>query len=273
MVGIKSSVRVACALATMLLFHNQVVAGQSLRVGGTGATNEMVKSLGPVLLAETGIVLQLIPSLGTVGGNSAVADGIIDLCISGRPLNPAETARGLIAVAEFRTPFGLVTSHPNPNGLKSAEIAQLYRSNGPVWADGTPMRIILRPTIESDTWVLGHMFSGMEAAIAKARDRAELPVAATDQDNAEMAEEIPGSLVAATLTQITMEKRKLRLVTIDGVEPSLENYENGTYPYAKSLYFVLTAQKSPAGERFLAFLGLPKGEAALREAGVLLSVR
>jgi phosphate transport system substrate-binding protein len=273
MVGIKSSVRVACALATMLLFHNQVVAGQSLRVGGTGATNEMVKSLGPLLLAETGIKLEVIPGLGTVGGNKAVADGVIDLSISGRVLKPAETARGLIAVAEFRTPFGLVTSHPNPNGFKSSEIAPLYQSDAPVWADGTPILIILRPSVESDNSVLSQMFPGMSAAMAKARDRSDVPVAATDQDNTEMAEGTPGSLIAATFTQISMEKRKLWFVAIDGVAPSVENYEKGTYPYGKSLYFVLAAQKSPAGERFLAFLRSPMGAASLRDAGVLLIAR
>jgi phosphate transport system substrate-binding protein len=165
----------------------------------------------------------------------------------------------------------MVTSHPNPNGLKSAEIAQLYQSNKPVWVDGTPIRIILRPTNESDTWALGRMFPGMSAAIAKVRDRADLSVAATDQDNADVAEKTPGSLVGATFTQIRMENRKLRFVAIDGVEPSLENYENGTYPFGKSLYVVLAAKGSSVRERFLTFLRSPKGTTALRDAGVLLS--
>lgn len=273
MFDIKNSVGMACAFTILLLFQHQVEAAETLRIGGTGATNEMVKNLGPLLLAEAGIKVELIPGLGTVGGNKAVADGLLDLAISGRPLNPAETALGLTAAAEFRTPFGLVTSHPNPNGFNSAKIAGLYRSEEPVWADGTPILIILRPTNESDTWVLGHLFPGMEAAIATARERADLSVAATDQDNAEMAEEAVGSLVGATFTQIIMEKRRLRFVAIDGIEPSLESYEQGTYPYGKSLYVVLAAQKSPAGEHFLAFLGSPKGAAALRAAGVLMRAK
>lgn len=202
-----------------------------------------------------------------------MADGVIDLSISGRPLNPGETAKGLTALAEFRTPFGLATSHLDPTGFKSAEIAPLYQSDNPAWADGTPILIILRPTIESDNSVLGHMFPDMEAAIVKVRERPDLSVAATDQDNAQMAEKTPGSLVAATFTQIIMEKRRLSFVAIDGVAPSLESYEKGTYPYGKILYIVFSAKKSPAGERFLALLGSPKGAAALREAGVLLSAR
>ena len=49
----------------------------------------------------------------------------------------------------------------------------------------------------------------------------------------------------------------------------MENYTNGAYPFGKTFYFVLGAKKSPAGERFLAFLRSPKGVAALRKAGVL----
>ena len=273
MFAIRNSARAACVIVGMLFFQSQIVAGEILRVGGTGATNEMIKSVGVPFAAETGINVEVIPGLGTGGGNKAVADGVIDLCISGRPLNAAEIAKGLVAVAELRTPFGLVTSKSKPNGFKSAEIAQIYQSDKPAWANGAPIRIILRPTNESDTSVLGQMFPGMIGAIAKVRDRADLSVAATDQDNAEMAEKTSGSLVGATFTQIKTESRNLRFVAIDGVEPSLEAYEKGTYPFGKSLYFVLAAKKSPAGERFLAFLHSPKGTAAMREAGVFLRVK
>lgn len=106
-------------------------------------------------------------------------------------------------------------------------------------------------------------------AMAAMRKRADLSVAATDQDNAEMVERTRGSLAGATLTQIETEKRNLRFVPIDGMTPSLENYQSGAYPLGKSLYFVLGAKKSPACERFLAFLRSPDGVTALRKAGVL----
>ena len=271
MFGVNRTLIATCALVVALTFSNPLMAGDTLRIGGTGSANELVKSLGALFAAETGIAVELIPSLGTSGGNRALADGHLDLSMSGRPLNPAESAKGMTAVAELRTPFGLATSHPKPSGLKGADIAQLYLSGKPVWADGSPIRIILRPTGDSDTELLGQLFPGMVVAIAKARERSDLSIAATDQDNAEMAEKTPGSLVGATLTQITMEKRNLRFVVIDEAEPSLENYEKKKYPYGKSLYVVLPAKKSPAGERFATFLGSPKSAAALREAAVLYS--
>ena len=263
--------RAAGLFTLVAVFQYPAVAAETVRVGGTGSINEMVKSLAPVFLAETGMAVEVIPSLGSSGGIRAAADGVLDLCISGRPLKPAEVASGVATVAELRTPFGLVTSHPDPEGLKSAAIAQLYQSDKPTWADGKPMRIILRPTNESDTWLLGQTFPGMEAAIKKVRLRADISIAATDQDNTKMAEGTAGSLVAATFTQVKLEKRKLWFVAIDGIEPSIDNFTSGKYPFGKKLYVVLATKKSPAGEKFLAFLRTPKGAAALREAGVLVS--
>ncbi|MDP2411492.1 MAG: substrate-binding domain-containing protein [Pseudolabrys sp.] len=247
-------------------------AAENLRVGGTGAINEAVRGLAPAFAAETGIAIQLVPSMGTSGGNSALADGVLDVSVSGRPLNAKEKASGLKAVAEMRTPYGLVTSLAKPNALRSAELAQLYQSDKPIWADGTPIRIILRPSNDSDTALLGQLFPSMSEAIVKARSRADLSVAATDQDNADMAEKMPGSLVGATLTQIKMEKRNLRFVAIDGVGPSLESFENGSYPLGKSLYVVVGPNPNAAAISFVAFVRSPKGVAALREAGLLLSV-
>jgi phosphate transport system substrate-binding protein len=270
MLDLRRGVRVACLLVGAFLLPAPLAAGETLRIGGTGATNEMIKRVGVPFLAETGIKLELIPSLGSGGGNSAVAAGVLDVSISARLLSAAEIAKGLTAAAELITPFGMVTSHARPNGLTSADFARIYQSDKPLWADGTPIRLILRPTNESDTWVLGEIFPGMSAALAKARTRADMSIAATDQDNADMAEKTAGSLVGATFTQIKMEDRNLRFVPIDGVLPSLETYEKGAYPFSKTLYVVFPAKRSASGERFLAFLRSPQGAAALRETGVLL---
>jgi phosphate transport system substrate-binding protein len=271
MLGIKTSSRTALFAVIVSLLPHNAMAAETLRIGGTGAINETVKSLAPLFTAETGVALQLIPSMGTSGGNSAVADGLLDVSISGRPLKDSEVEKGLKIIAEFRTPFGMVTSHAKAASFKSAEVAQQYQSDKPLWSDGTPIRIILRPSNESDTQVLGQMFPGMTAAIAKVRTRADLSVAATDQDNADLAEKTPGSLVGATLTQIKMEKRNLQFVAIDGVQLSLEAFEKGVYPYGKTLYAVVGATPKPTAARFVAFMRTSKGISALREAGILLA--
>jgi phosphate transport system substrate-binding protein len=239
-----------------------------LRAGGLGA----VTNLLPVLYAGSGdaAAFEVIPSLGSSGGLKALAEGALDIAVSGRPLSAEELKQGMRVVLAMRTPFVLVTSHPHPNGLKSADIAAIFRAEKSTWADGSLLHVILRPKSDTDTSILGGMFPGMVSAIESARARQDVPVAATDQDNADAAERTPGSLTGSTLTQIKTEQRPLRLLSIDGVTPSLEALERGAYPFSKTIYFILPENKNPSADAFVAFLRSDAGQAMLRGGGNLV---
>jgi phosphate transport system substrate-binding protein len=239
---------------------------ETLKFAGTGSATELLRRLGAVFKIESGIEVEVVPSLGSSGALHALGDGLLDLAVSGRSLKPGESAKGLIVALTVRTPFVLATSHPDPSGMTLAGIADAFRSERATWSDGSPIRVILRPRSEADVPLMNELFPGVAPAMEKARQRPDIPVAATDQDNADMAEQTPGSLIGSTLTQIRLEKRRLRLVPIDGVEPTFENFERGIYPHAKPLHFVVPARTAPIVERFIAFLRSPEGQRALREA-------
>jgi phosphate transport system substrate-binding protein len=243
---------------------------QTLRIGGTGAAAGMMKTLGEAFSAtNTGVSLEIVPSLGSSGGVAAVRDGALDLAVSSRELKPEEVAASLRAMHFATSPFGLVSSNAAPGDLKSAGVAAFYASAASTWPDGSPVRVILRPRSEADSVLLGATFPGMVEAIAAMREHHDIPVAATDQDNFRMAERIDGSLVGASLTQVLTEKPRLRFVAIDGVTPSLENLASGSYPYGKKLYLVQSARHNPTAERFVEFLRSPTGERLLRRTGNL----
>ena len=166
-----------------------------------------------------------------------------------------------------RTPFGLVSTNSNPGDIKSDEVAGLFGSTTSVWPDGKPVRPILRPKTDSDSLLLISTFPHMSAAMEKLRQRAEVPVGPTDQDNARLAEGISGSLTAMTLAQMHSENLRLRFLSIDGIAPTLENFESGRYPYGKDFYLVMTSRAMPALDRFLAFVASSEGRAVLRDNG------
>jgi phosphate transport system substrate-binding protein len=238
---------VLAGILAVALFGANVASAKTLRIGGVGAAMGMLPQLFAAFERTDATKLEVIASLGTSGGLRALSEGALDIAVAGRALTPDE----------------FVTSHPAPNGFKSSEAAGIFRAAKPTWADGSPMRIILRPKTDSDTGLLGGMFPGMAGAIEQARTRPDLSTAATDQDNAELAERVPGSLTGSTLTQIKTERRNLRFVPIDGTMPSMVNVERGIYPYSKILTFVLPAQKNADAERFIAFLRSAAGQAAL----------
>ena len=243
-------------------------AGGTLRVGGSGAVSEVLRQLAPLLEAETGVVLQVVPSLGSTGANAAVADGALGLSVSGRDLTATETARGLRVAAIFRTPFGLATSRVEPQMLRRDEVALLYRSDKPLWPDGTPILIVLRTVNDTEDAFLGGLFpewSRPSRAFTSAPTCHSPPRTA----NADMGEKTKGSLIGITLAQVIAEKRNLRFVAIDGVKSSLANLENGSYPYGRSLYVVVPSAVSADAEAFVTFLARPVAQSLLRKAGIV----
>ncbi len=262
----------AGTLLLMALWYGGAMAAEGVRAGGTGGATGLVVHLGMVFTAQTGIGVEIIPGLGSGGGINAVADGVLDIAVSGRPLAPAELARGLVPAVLIRTPYVLAASRPAATSMTDQAIIDAYTKERMTWPDGSPIKVILRPRPESDNAALMSLFPGMAAALEEARKRTELPVTATDQDNADLAEALPGSLIGATYTQLRTEARKLQMVAINGVAPTIEAFENGTYRYGKVLSVIRHQQPSAAAMRFIAFMQSAQGIKAMREAGCLPGV-
>lgn len=240
-----------------------------LRTGGTGAALETFRRLGAAFSQiEPDTRIEVIEGLGSSGAIAAVAGGAIDFSVSGRRLG-ANDNPSLKALVIARTPFCLASSLAKPGDLRSSDVAAVVGSGNAVWPEGEPVRLILRPKADSDSQLLVSSFPGMAAAMEKARQRSEIPVAATDQDNATLAETLAGSLTAITFAQLRTENRKLTALSIDGVSPTLENLESGRYPYGKDLYLVVPSKPKPALDRFIAFVRSPAGQELLRANGSL----
>jgi phosphate transport system substrate-binding protein len=258
------------ALLLFAIVQTSDARADMLRTGGTGSAAMMMRKIGDAFTARVpDTSIEVVPALGSTGAISAVADGALHFAVSARPLTPEEAAGSLTQTVLARTVFGLASSYPHPGNIASAEVAAFFTGQTSSWPDGTRLRIILRPRSEYDSILLGKAFPNMAGAIEQLRLRPEIPVAATDQDNVRMAERFPGSLVVTTLTQVQTERPNLRFLSIDGVAPTLENLEGGTYPYRKDLYLVFPARRSPSLERFVAFLRSPEGVNLLRETGNL----
>tara|TARA_R110002020_G_scaffold86758_1_gene214190 strand:+ start:5316 stop:6119 length:804 start_codon:yes stop_codon:yes gene_type:complete len=241
-----------------------------LRIGGTGAATELMKRLGAAFERhEPGVTVEVIPGLGSSGAISATMDGALDIAVSARPLKKAEAEAGLASAPFARTPYGMVTSHPNPGDIAAADLAAFFASVTSTWPDGTPVRVILRPLSESDTALLGATFPGMAEALDQVRARPDVSVAATDQDNLDMAADVDGSLVGTSLAQVVTEGRRLQFLSIDGVAPSVEAVEAGRYPYVKLFHMVLADAPDPHVARFITFIRSDAGVAILREAACL----
>jgi phosphate transport system substrate-binding protein len=239
---------------------------EDITAGGTGSVTELLRLLGAEFQAREGIKLDIVPSMGSGGGVLALKDNVLDIAVSGQALSKEALADGLHVALSLRTPFGWATSQPQKHNMAIADIIEAYRTPGRLWPDGTPVRVILRPKMSPDTLLMEELVPALGPAMEAARQRPDIPVTSTDPDNADVAERTAGSLAGITALQLISERRKLHLISIDGVAPTWENFERGTYKYGKTLHFILPARPKPAAERFIAFLGSPQGQQIYRQA-------
>jgi phosphate transport system substrate-binding protein len=255
-------------LASGSLTPSRTAHAQPVRLGGTGAGLGTMHLLGAALAkAEPQFSLEIVPNLGSSGGLKALARNAVQLAVISRALKPEEAAQGFTAIEYGKTPFVLVTTRRDLGNLTLAQIADIYSGKRESWADGTPIRLVLRPANDSDTAVLAAFSPAIKTALASAQAREGMVVGITDQDSANELQRLKGGLGTASLALVLSEKRPLSVIPIEGVTPSVTTLTNKTYPYFKPMYFVTRSNAPAAVTRFIEFTRSAQGQRILADTG------
>lgn len=260
------------ALASLVLLSISLAASaDTVKVGGSGNCLGTAIIMGKAFMKlHPGIRVKVLPSLGSSGGIKALAAGAIDVAVIARAPKKGELGKKLVAAKYGTSPFVLVVSKKSSvTGLTTREIVELYSQKKTKWPDGTPVRLILRPKNDATTDSLKHMAPGMSKIIDKAFSRQGMIMAITDQDCLNAAERIPGALGATALCAVISEKRDLRVLSIDGVKPSVKTLADGTYKHFKSMYIVIPRKPSASASKFAGFVLSSRGSKILAQTGYL----
>ncbi len=238
-------------------------------IGGTGMALAAMQQVGDSLMAvDPSIRVEVLPSLGTPGGLKALSERAIDIAVIGRSLKTEEQARGAVETGCMTTALVFASSHPAPPGLAKADLPGIYASPSPVWPDGRPLKVLLRSRAGSENAYLIANVPGMEAALDAAYKHSGIPIATTDQENADLALRAANSFAIMSLLQIRAERLNLRTIKLDGVPPTAETVADKTYPLTMRICIVIPASPTPAAAKFLAHLRSASGEALMRAFGV-----
>jgi phosphate transport system substrate-binding protein len=215
---------VLAAAAVLLLAAAQARAQDVVRVSGTGTALGTMRQLAEAFeKAHPGSQVKVFPSVGSSGALKAVADGALDIGLSGRPLKPEEQALGLVATAYARTPFVFaVGPRTGVTGVTESEVARIYRGEVPTWPNGERVRLVVRPRAEADTALLRTISKEMDAAVEAALQREGMLVAVTNQECNETVARTPGAIGPSSLTQIVTERAAVTPLAWNGVAPTVE---------------------------------------------------
>jgi phosphate transport system substrate-binding protein len=256
----------ACLIALALLLGSYGgAAAEEFKIGGSGAALGTMRLLAEEFVARNpDIRITNVPSLGSGGSIKAVVAGAIGLAVTSRPMNESERKLGAVEMEYARTPFVFaVSTKSRVTAITSGELADIYAGKMVAWADGSAVRIVLRPASDVDTEMVRNISPEIGRALVAAEARPGVHFSVNDQDAANDLEKIPGAIGPSSLALIASEKRALRALKLDGTEPTPMNAASGAYPYYKRL-FLVTGAKRPAGvERFVAFVQSSAGRKIL----------
>jgi phosphate transport system substrate-binding protein len=243
-----------------------------VRIGGTGSALSGIRLVADAYRQQhPDTLFTIVSGLGSSGAISALASEKVDLAFAARPPTPDEQSEGLSAAAFARTPLVIATGPDRPlDDLSYAQLAAIYQGTMSTWPDSRTLRLILRPRSDSDNIVLRSMSPGMASAVDTALARKGMTVAATDQENADLLEKTPGAIGTTTLALVLAERRRLKVLSLDGVSPSIQALSQGRYPHSKTFYLITGANPSPEARRFVAFLRSSAAQAILAQHGHLV---
>lgn len=187
---------VAAVALLAALAGNSEVHAQTIRIGGTGSAIGTMQRLGEAYRkTDPSFRLDVLPNLGSSGGIKALSVGGIQIAAISRPLKPVESATGLRAIEYGRTAFVLASSQDTTRNLTMGEVAALYAGKRTHWSDGTPVRLVLRPTSDGDTELLAAFSPEVRAALEQAQRREGMVLGMTDQETVDAIERLPGGWV------------------------------------------------------------------------------
>jgi phosphate transport system substrate-binding protein len=214
------------------------------------------------------IKVVVMPSLGSGGAIRAVSKGSLAVGLISRALTDEERHMSLSMTEYAKTPFvPVVQSNINITDVSTAELEKMYRGETQTWPNGERIRLVVRPQADADTTLMRKISPGMDRAIDIAWSRDGMLRATTDQDNTDMLEKTPGAFGFSTLTQMLTEKSRLKMLSLNGIRPSLSALAQGSYPLAKTLAMITVKDPSPPVRKFRDFVLSPEGRAILDKTG------
>ena len=265
----RTLVIVASAFACASWHQNASASDTEIKIGGAGTTLGTMKELGEAYSkVNPEIRVTVPPSLGAVGGVNALLSGALDVATSTRKLTDADRASEVSVTEIARIPFVFaVSTSSKVSGVTSAELLDIYQGKLTTWPDGSRIRLVLRPSSVSDTIFLKDLSPAWKKTMMDLEQRPGMIVVATAQEAADLVEKTPGALTTSTINLIVTEKRAMKALHVDGVEPNSKNVAEGQYRYYKPVLLVTPHTMSPRVQKFIAFVRSPAGREILIRTG------
>ena len=242
-----------------------------LRLAGSGSNLPVTRALADAFeAAHAGSHVVVHASIGSTGGVRATADGAVDVGLVSRGLKDSEKDLGLRVVpyAHVAVVFAANRSVRSP-GLSSAEVLDLYAGRHARWPGEIPVVVLQREEGDSSHLVAASAIEGFGDIDSEALDTQRWRVLYRDSAMLEALLSTSGSIGLIDLGAARSEDLDLRILSLDGVQPTEANVLDGSYPMDKQLAFVVDDSLGELGREFIEFVFSPAGQEIIRNTGYI----
>lgn len=270
-----------CILSGLLVFlllfvFSGPAYAETLTVSGTGAALPTMERIAKSFKsANPDIKLKIItPPMGSSGSVRGLSGGFLDIALSARSLTGEEKKSGLVMQPYAKTAmvFAVGAKQAFVN-VSTQELIAIYSGDKKEWSAGERLRLIMRPANDSDITLLKTLSSALAQTVDETLARNHLTYAITDYDSAECIEKIPGAFGTSTLAMILATQSSMKALHLDGIAPTLNNVENGSYPLTKTFHVVTRQNPTATVQRFINFIYSKTGSKILADSGNLALYR
>ncbi|MFA5293693.1 MAG: substrate-binding domain-containing protein [Phycisphaerae bacterium] len=223
-------------------------------ISGTGDSHDLLLAIANAMMAKVGgVQIELLESIGSTAGIKAVAAGKADLARVARPLKEHEKEFGLTQQVFANTPVVFAAS-PDINGIDNItteQILGIYSGKITDWSQlgAKPGKIypLTREQGDSALRILNEMLPGFaDINNPNAKVMYLTPeTVATLQEHKQTIGFVP---LSATVNA------NLKILNIDGIEPSIKKVLSGDYKYLIPLGVVYKDQPKGLAKEFIDFL-------------------
>lgn len=242
---------------------------QIIRASGGSSTIGVLQLLMDAYTKKVpNVQANFLPASQSESTLAGIQAGLLDIGSLSKTLKPTEITDDL-AQRVIAQDGLVVATHPSVTGvtnLTTDNLKAIYSGQAKNWQEfgGPDAAIVLldRPEDESAKRLLREYYLGKDlvtspdAVILRKQDELVSALQST-----------PYSIGTFSLATSIYEKVPVNHLSLDGIEPTLDNIKSGKYKMVRPITFVFKKSPAPQVQGFLDFLSTPEAIALLTQAG------
>ncbi len=238
-----------------------------LTVAGSGVNLGITRLLAEAFMKENPKIKIDVPgSIGSKGAILAVTDDAITLGLTSRRLKGEEKTLGITTKPYARVAM-VIGAHPivKDDNITSKELVEIISGSRTHWHDGNEIIVQVREKFDSGFQLLEKKIPGFKKVYWESLEEERWILNFNDQDANDALAATPHALGVTGLGMISTEGLNIKVLKFNGVFPTQENLNNGTYPLTRELNFIYRESILPEeAKAFVNFVFSDKGGSILK---------